>query len=274
MRKLRTLIIEDNLDELEDLQKCLSKFVSMGKIEIAAKAKSYDKALEIFIKDESIRFDISILDYRLNDAKTILDLFEVVNDKNRFGIIAVATSFKAEVFDNLSNLYYPVSFSKPFEPENVDAPMFEIFRRHGQLENKLDKPIPIYDGSYKRLLHRDIFFIESIKKDEKTLFHCKDPHKPGNCKHFENNRPINSVLRELESEIFFKSHKGFIINLKYIDRCISEGHGARITFFDPSNGSKITFRDPLKGVVECTAPASRDGRKQLQTWGFLRAHKR
>jgi DNA-binding LytR/AlgR family response regulator len=255
MRKLRTLIVEDKPKDLEKLQGFLSRHDHL--LEIVAVAKSFEEALAIFTTNDDVRFDLSILDYKIGKKKTIFDVFNAVIDRNRFGIVGLTSIATEELFKKLITVQAPIPISKPHVQELIDVFMLRVMEQAQTLEKKLESIFLIYDGaSYRQVKLRNICFIEADKND--SIFYCKNSSDQNKIDPHTHIRGLGEVMKTLDTDIFYRCHDSYIINYRVIVHCTRDGKkNARVWYTDSSDESTKH------------ALASKPGREKLVSWKFM-----
>jgi len=208
-KKLRTLIVEDRADALEELEVLLATQKDI--IEIAAIVSSVAEAIRLLSSEPP--FDLSILDIGLDDG-TCYDLIEIVGRK-KLGIIALNTS--AEAFDPLKHQVVgtPLWLPKPYSPKRFNYFMYDLMNE----VNKTKKEIWSYDilemNKDHRILWDDqIFYLEG-NKGHTNYYYLE---KAGKLNMITTKASIGEEEVRLNEEVFQRCHDSYVVN---VDRIVS-----------------------------------------------------
>lgn len=85
--------------------------------------------------------------------------------------------------------------------------------------------------------YNDIIFIE--KFDRKIVIHTKDNS-------FKTSGTLTSIFEKLDKEIFFRSHRSYIINLNYISKIIPWGEKSYRIMFKQTKEDALFSYDRYK----------------------------
>ncbi|HIW31901.1 MAG TPA: LytTR family DNA-binding domain-containing protein [Candidatus Paenibacillus intestinavium] len=214
MGAIRTLIVDDERYAREELTYLLSKFPS---IQVIGEAESGEAAI---LKALQLQPDIVFLDVEMPKmngievAKTLVELKKVP-------LIIFATAypqFAAEAF-RINAIDYLL---KPYDEEQLKQTIQRI--------EKILSPAPTADSTEKPgklavetggdidyILPQDILYIYRDEKVTKIITQTA-------------NYEVRTTLKELESRLvpfsFFRIHKGYLVNLKYVSRLTPWFNGA------------------------------------------------
>lgn len=205
-RLFNTMIVEDEVEPLESLQRELKVYGSV--IKISAVARSYTEARQIILTN---KFDLSILDINLGEGYTCFELIKDSNIEN-FGIIALNSNksdFELQVLGIFKTL--PTYISKPYTDKNVA----DFIKRLNEMEAEAENELIYLNTGHKGIIpvrKESIAYIEA--NDGCSVYYLLAPYD-GKTK-----ITISGTLAEQEDELkskrFFRVHKSFIVNLSKI----------------------------------------------------------
>lgn len=214
MGTIRTLIVDDERYAREELTYLLGKFPG---VQVVAEAESGESAI---LKALQLQPDVVFLDVEMPKmngievAKTLVELKKVP-------LIIFATAypqFAAEAFRINATDY----LLKPYDEGQLEQTIARI--------EKTLYPVPLADttekpgklavetgGDIDYILPQDILYIYRDEKITKIITQTGD---------YE----VRTTLKELESRLvpfsFFRIHKGYLVNLKYVSRLTPWFNGA------------------------------------------------
>lgn len=185
----------------EDIRKSLEEITNQVEI---FKFNSGEDLLEAELMD----IDIFFLDIQM-DKITGMDVAKEIrkdNDKSEIIFVTALTEYVREGYKVRAYRYLlkPIKFEEL--KESILSCIEDIIKRHKNfmiIENK-EKTYKIIIGSIK--------YIE-VRKKELTLHTKENSYKTKNS--------LENIELELKKYNFFRCHKGYLINLEYID-CISK----------------------------------------------------
>ncbi len=236
---LKTLLVDDNREHLEYLESLLLQHPQIvnPKIDLA------DKAITAATLVKMNEYQLSFLDYELDDGQYLTDLMRIV-DRSRFGII-VYTSRHKKIEPHKTVEIAPNFFLyKRYDATTVKERLDEItdFVKM-QVANVSEYYISDHDGINK-VTNDEVYYIESSKNY--VTFYCVGGRT---CK-------TRITMEELETILnpdwFIRSHNQYIINLTKVvniakDKCL---------YFDMNNKKLVAhysdgYRNALvqKGVL-------------------------
>ena len=214
MGTIRTLIVDDERYAREELTYLLSKFPG---VQVVGEAESGEAAI---LKALQLQPDVVFLDVEMpkmngiEAAKTLVELKKVP-------LIIFATAypqFAAEAFRINATDY----LLKPYDEEQLKqtiARIEKILHPAPTAENT-EKPGKLAvetGGDIDYILPQDILYIYRDEKVTKIITQTGD---------YE----VRTTLKELESRLvpfsFFRIHKGYLVNLKYVSRLTPWFNGA------------------------------------------------
>ncbi|WP_203249081.1 LytR/AlgR family response regulator transcription factor [Sporosarcina beigongshangi] len=214
MGTIRTLIVDDERYAREELTYLLGKFPG---IQVVGEAESGEAAI---LKALQLQPDVVFLDVEMPKmngmevAKTLVELKKVP-------LIIFATAypqFAAEAF-RINAVDYLL---KPYDEEQLKQTIERIDKMlHPVLPaDKTEKPGKLAvetGGEIDYILPQDILYIFRDDKVTKIITQTED-------------YDVRTTLKELESRLepfsFFRIHKGYLVNLKYVSRLTPWFNGA------------------------------------------------
>lgn len=198
MNVLKILIVEDEVLIAEDLSDLLRSF-GINEIDMA-----HDKSLAIK-KIEEFNPDLILLDVRMENELTGIQIAEVINDKYKIPFIFITAHSDVEMMKNILKTS-PVGYiTKPFKKADLFANIVLISER---LKTKNVKQIMLKDGTKNVVLDlNDILYIES--DGNYIEIHSLN-------KKFALRQNMESIMSQLDDHQFFRVHRSYIVNLKKI----------------------------------------------------------
>ncbi|WP_342506959.1 LytTR family DNA-binding domain-containing protein [Sporosarcina sp. FSL K6-2383] len=214
MGAIRTLIVDDERYAREELTYLLGKF---SDVQVVGEAESGESAI---LKALQLQPDVVFLDVEMPKmngievAKTLMELKKVP-------LIIFATAypqFAAEAF-RINAIDYLL---KPYDEEQLKQTIERIVKTlHPVLPvdntEKLGKLAVETGGDIDYILPQDILYIYRDDKVTKIITQTGD-------------YDVRTTLKELESRLepfsFFRIHKGYLVNLKYVSRLTPWFNGA------------------------------------------------
>ena len=231
--KIRTLIIEDEQDNIDILQHFLKKYCHQ--VEVVGEALSVAEAKT---KISTLNPDLLLLDIMLGES-TGFDLLDTIKEYNLQVIFITAYNdfaIKAFKYSAVDYLLKPVqiddlidAIGKVEEKKNHSFTSNQISALSQVLnqESKVEVlAIPMVD-KIEFLKIDDIMWIKAERKY--SLFTTSDN------KNYISSRNIGSYEYLLEDNRFFRAHHSFLINLNWVNR-INKGDGL---FFEMKDGEVI-----------------------------------
>lgn len=214
MGPISTLIVDDERYAREELKYLLGKFPS---VQVVGEAESGEVAV---LKAIQLQPDVVFLDVEMPKmngievAKTLVKLKKVP-------IIIFATAypqFAAEAF-RINAVDYLL---KPYDDRQLNQTIERIEKRLSPAltvdsPEKLSKLAVETGGEIHYILPQDILYIYRDDKVTKIITQTE-------------NYDVRTTLKELESRLlpfsFFRIHKGYLVNLKYVSRLTPWFNGA------------------------------------------------
>jgi len=211
---IKIAVCEDDNLQSQNITNMINEVLnSTNKIHSIFKFSSGEELLS-----SSNKFDIYFLDIQMNNLSGI-DTAKQIRIAHKNVLIIFITGFKDYVFDAFDvNAFHYIT--KPINEKKFK----EILHSAISLLSKKDKCIiaKTSNSSYKVYL-KDIIYIESNQR--KIIIHT-------NYDLIEYYYKISDLENELLEDNFFRCHKSYIINLKYV-------HSFDSTFITLENSEKV-----------------------------------
>lgn len=214
--KLNILIVEDELIIAEDMNTMLSK-MGYHVMDIALDAQEAIQFLEAH------KPDLILLDIRLGGKKDGIELAEEINEKYSIPFIFTTSFGDGETIERAKKVK-PINYLiKPFKPEqlftSIELAMDKLSKLNIQNPSAVDNEeegLVIQDAifikdkfSYTKILLEEIHwikaegnYIELYTEGKKALIRSG----------------IASFIERANNPLFFRTHKSFAINLKYLNK--------------------------------------------------------
>lgn len=210
---VKILIVEDELIIAEDVR---SMLVKMG-YEVLGVAMDYQEAMG-FLK--TTHPDLILLDVHLNGTKDGIDLATEINQ--RFKVPFIYTTSYADLATlERAKATHPINYLvKPFKQEQLFTAIEMALHQLAALENNSIVSEPKADS----FIIKDALFIKDKFKFTKLNIHeilwiksdgnyleIKTLHKDELIR-----ATLSNFIERLNSQVFFKTHKSYIVNLEYM----------------------------------------------------------
>lgn len=196
---LQILIVEDEYIT----QKIISKYVIEMGYEVAGLAMSYDESVEI-LKNKKV--DVAILDITIKGHKNGIVLADYINKNYTIPHLFLTAYSDTETIKSAISTLPSAYVIKPFEKGDLFSALELALLKFN--ENKIDQFVFVkYQDVFKKICIKEILFIEA--QGNYLLFYTLDEvykHR-STLIEFKKMLPVN----------FLQTHKGFIVNKKYID---------------------------------------------------------
>lgn len=200
---MRICLVDDDSTQLDYLKSIINKWASLKDIHVDI--SFYHSAEEmLFENDKSYPFDMIVLDIQMDKINGV-ELAKRIREYDKDVIIAFVSGIADYVFEGyevqaVRYILKPVDEKKIFELLNI----IEI------KQNSEERYIIInLSGDKKRINHRDIIYVESM--GHYVTFYLDDEEY--DCKY-----NISELLIELADSGFVKTHRSYLVNLKYVER--------------------------------------------------------
>jgi len=214
MRTIRSLVVDDERYAREELTYLLSKFPD---VQVVGEAESGEAAI---LKTVQLMPDVVFLDVEMPKMNGV-EVAKVLVELKKVPLIIFATAypqFAAEAF-RINAIDYLL---KPYDEEQLKQTIHRI--------EKIVYPSPPVDTAEKRgklaveaggeidyILPQDILYMYRDEKVTKIITRT-DTYE------------VRTTLKELEGRLepfsFFRIHKGYLVNLKYVSRLTPWFNGA------------------------------------------------
>ena len=236
MGSISTLIVDDERYARDELKYLLSKFPS---VQVLGEAESGEAAI---LKAIQLQPDVVFLDVEMpkmngiEAAKTLIKLKKVP-------LIVFATAypqFAAEAF-RINAVDYLL---KPYDDKQLNQTIERIEKTLSPAltvdsPEKLSKLAVETGGEIHYVLPQDILYIYRDEKVTKIITQTQ-------------NYDVRTTLKELESRLlpfsFFRIHKGYLVNLKYVSRLTPWFNGAYQLELEGSDQKLSVSRNYVKDL--------------------------
>jgi len=202
MPPAKILIVEDEILIAETIKTYLNE---RGHI-ITEIAISYEEAIDAYQREQP---DVILLDVRLYGKKSGIDVAEYLSEQSiSTPYIYLTSQFDKRIVETAMTTKPQGYLTKPIQKETLWTTV-ELALFNAQNE-EANKTLHINDGAESHILNTDeIVYISS--NHVYINIHMKDEST-----HIIRNS-ISQILDELNPEIFMQSHRGYIINLNYVE---------------------------------------------------------
>ncbi|MCB2338843.1 LytR/AlgR family response regulator transcription factor [Clostridium estertheticum] len=193
---LKIAVCEDDQNQRQDLVKMLERNLNKEQYDISEFSSGEELLLSIK------KFDMYFLDIQMNGL-TGIEVAKKIRSINEISVIIFITGFKGYVFEafDVRAFHYIL---KPVQEEKFK----EILRSALTQFEKNDKfIITRIMGNLNKIFIKDILYIESEQR--KLKVHTS-------CNIIEYYYKISDMEHELQGCNFFRCHKSYIVNLKYV----------------------------------------------------------
>lgn len=219
-------ICEDEQIIIDELEILLSDFFNEKRIDITV--STFLTANEFLSSNES--FDLVLLDYQLPDM-TGMDVARSIRSSSRKTTVVFITAFSEYVFESfeVDTFRYLLKPIDSDEFRKMLSDFINSFERFSRVE------IPLEDKTVFANLS-EIMYIESSGRY--SAIRLVDTT-------YTSTKPISAFQAEINSFRFFRTHRSFLVNMKYI--AATEGNTIFLT-----NGEKaIISRRNLSTFNKC-----------------------
>jgi DNA-binding LytR/AlgR family response regulator len=211
---MKILIVEDELIIAEDVRGMLGR---MG-YDVLGNAMDYNEAIAILETDKP---DLILLDVNLNGKKDGIDLANVINETYKIPFI-YTTSYSDSATLQRAKTTQPANYLvKPFKQEQlftaIEMAIFNLSEapKKPEIENS-ESALIIKDAlfikdkfKYTKLNINDILWIKS----DGNYLEIKTTGKEKLIR-----ATLSNFIERLNSNVFFKTHKSYIVNLDYLTK--------------------------------------------------------
>lgn len=212
MKKLRTLIVEHDDRDLQDLRRYLSHEACASLVE-AKTVGTYSDAVTTLLTE---RFDVSIIDIELPEGELGFRLLDrgMADD---LGMVIFCSGHGRDHYLKVLNLEYLWFIEKPLSLEKIQRMMLEIKRELQRRETPIEY-IALFESNSaaKKFLvkKKDIFYIEY--KNENCTFYYKT--EEGISKEHKIKMELADLIsRDRLSDRFLKFNRTGILNIDHFN---------------------------------------------------------
>ena len=196
---MRILICDDDEKCISILSNYIIQFFDSIKVS-SYEIVSYMSGRDILKDKESM--DIIFLDIEMPEINGIR-VGEMIKSRNKESIIFVVTSYN-EYLDDAMRFNVFRYISKPIDKHRLFRNLNDAIRKHNESNKKI--ALETKDGVHVEYL-RNIVYLE-IQTRKRIVHTTKEE--------YEVIQPVQYWLQLLKSGAFFRSHRNYIINMKYV----------------------------------------------------------
>ena len=210
---IKILIVEDELIIAEDVKNMLTH---MG-YEVVDVAMDYNEAIAIL---DTAKPDLILLDVNLNSSKDGIQLAETINSIYKVPFI-FTTSYSDSLTLSRAKNTHPINYLvKPFKKEQlfstIEMALYSLSRETQQKKGSDNEALIIKDAlfikdkfKYTKLNIGDILWIKS----DGNYLEIQTTKKEELIR-----ATLTNFIERLNSEMFFRTHKSYIVNLEYLSK--------------------------------------------------------
>ncbi len=210
---VKILIVEDELIIAEDVKNMLIHM----EYEVVDVAMDYDEAIAIL---ETQKPDLILLDVNLNSHKDGIDLAELINEKYKIPFI-FTTSYSDSFTLNRAKNTHPINYLvKPFKKEQlfstIEMALYSLSQENSTTIATDNDALIIKDAlfikdkfKYTKLNISDILWIKS----DGNYLEIQTTKKEELIR-----ATLTNFIERLNSDLFFRTHKSYIVNLDYLSK--------------------------------------------------------
>lgn len=207
---MKIAIVDDERPSRSELRHLIADCLEEGEI---MEASSGAEAMELFLKED---FDLIFMDINLGDmdGTTLAAMAKKANPQVEIVFATAYNSYAEKAFD-IDALNYIL---KPFDPKRIEQTIQRYLKKRAQGSNgkdsgKEDEKSAISKvsiSSDKKMILVDISDIVYIETGKRAcIVHTKGKSYTAACS-------MNSFEERLKESGFFRIHKSYLINLKYV----------------------------------------------------------
>lgn len=209
---IKILIVEDELIIAEDIRNMLS---SIG-YEVIDVAMDFDDAIAILEKQKP---DLILLDVNLNSHKDGIDLAELINEKYKIPFI-FTTSYSDSATLNRAKNTHPVNYLvKPFKKEQLYSTIEMSLHAVSNSEHEA----PTENDAF--IIKDALFLKDKFKYTKLNINDILWIKSDGNYLEIQTTKKeeliratLSNFIDRLNSDLFFRTHKSYIVNLDYLTK--------------------------------------------------------
>ena len=200
---MRICLVDDDSTQLDYLKVIIEKW--SNKHNINTDINFYHSAEEmLFENNESYPFDMIVLDIQMGKINGI-ELAKKIRETDKNVIIAFISGMANYVFEGyeVQAIRYIL---KPFKDKKV----YELLDYVNTRKGKEDKYFILsVSGEKKKINYDDIIYIESM--GHYIVFHLENIE-------YDYKYNISDLCLELSESEFIRTHRSYVVNLKYIEK--------------------------------------------------------
>ena len=200
---MRVVICDDELLQREELREYIYKVFEEVKEELELLIfKSAEEVLKE--KDVLNHTDIFILDIKMDEVSG-MDLAKIIRKENDISEIIFITS----LVDYIQEGYTVRAYRYLLKPINYEELKTHLLSCINDIKKKKDNFMMIENkGIVHKVPINEIMYIEVIKKE--LTIHTKHTN-------YKTKSSMDKVEKELEKFKFYRCHKSYLVNMKYIE---------------------------------------------------------
>jgi DNA-binding LytR/AlgR family response regulator len=200
MKDLRILVVDDEVLIAEDLKDILNSF----DIRSVYLAHSKSEAIKLL---NDIKFDAALLDIRMEKELDGLELGELINSKFQIPFIYITAHSDMAMIQKIVKTKPAAYITKPFKKSDLFANINLI---NESIAEKEIKTLSIKDGYDTVIIpYNNIIYMES--EGNYVNIYCIN-------KKMVSRQSLDSIIESLDSKLFFKIHRSYIINTSFVKR--------------------------------------------------------
>lgn len=200
---MRVCLVDDDSTQLEYFKTIIDKWANIQNINVDI--DFYLSAEEmLFENPKSYPFDMIILDIQMKKISGI-ELAKRIRNKDKSVILAFVSGVADYVFEGyeVQAIRYIL---KPIKQQQV----FELLDLVKTKEVEREKFMVLsISGEKKKVKYSDILYVESM--GHYVIFHLKNEK-------IDYKQNISNLFEELSENNFVRTHRSYIVNLKYVDK--------------------------------------------------------
>ncbi|MBC7346945.1 MAG: response regulator transcription factor [Clostridia bacterium] len=240
---LRVLIVDDNPGARALLRGCLRE---LGEVEVVGEATSGAEALARVGETQP---DVVLLDIDMPDVDGLTVARQLA--EQQAGIYLVFVTAYPEYALQAFEVYAYDYILKPIDEDRVKRTIRRIqedlqppgtdlselsaaFNRANQLVVRDGRELVFID-------FEDVAFFE--REGRKTVIYTKDGRH-------ETTESLGEIEERLDPRTFFRSHKSYIVNLRWVERLVPWTNGSYLIKFRCTNRDAILSRHQAKVLIE------------------------
>jgi len=228
---LKILIVEDQEYQIELLKKILLELGTEIKF---FSAKNEEHALKISKKEDIHIFFVDIFLENSSGIEFGENIRKISKYKDSW--IIYVTSNRDMVLKAINDIHCYGYVTKPYKKEEILSLMEEIISEK-EKQDTLNKEFLWVDlGNLSTKIYEDdIIFVESISR--KIVIHTYDD------KFNIKNETLNSIEEKIKSHNIVRSHKSYLLNVKYIEKIVKLSSKVyEVEFSNYEKKSQISYK--------------------------------